>query len=755
MDLAELIAKMQTTPGLGERFTCWKRIPPREARFGPWPKELDERLKAVLQARGIDALYTHQCAAYERVLAGRNLVVVTPTASGKTLCYNLPVLDGILKDDSLRALYIFPTKALAQDQVNELHELVTELEVPIRTFTYDGDTPADARRKIRVAGHIVVTNPDMLHVGILPHHTKWVKLFENLKYVVIDELHIYRGVFGSHFANVLRRLERICRFYGSKPQYICTSATIGNPDQLAASLIGQAVDLIDDNGAPAGEKYFAMYNPPVVNQELGIRKSSLLETADLVEELLRRQVQTIVFARSRLNTEILVTYIRERAMRNLYSPDLVQGYRGGYLPTERRAIERELREGKVGVVVSTNALELGIDIGQLEVCVLCGYPGSVASTWQRSGRAGRRTNTSATFLVASSSPLDQYIVHHPDYFFDSAPEQAFINPDNLVILAAHLKCAAFELPFLEDETFGPPVSLEILDLLARQGMLRRTGGRYYWSSDHFPANQVSLRSAATDNVVIIDVTKTGAPQVIGEIDYFSAFTTVHDEAIYIHGGRQYHVDKLDFKEKKAYVKQVDVDYYTDADLSVSVKVIDVFQEHASEGAKVFQGEVVVTAVATIFKKVRFHTHENLGWGQISLPEEQMHTAACWLSLGKEIQERFTKEQLQDALVGIAYQLAGLVPLYLSCDASDVRVFCEVRSPFTQEPTIYLYDRYPGGVGLSEKLYTIMDELLASALGAMQQCQCTSGCPSCVGPSCEDKEMAVKLLAEVVAGGSRR
>jgi len=644
---------------------------------------------------------------------------------------------------------------LATDQVSELHEFVTDLGAQIRTFTYDGDTPVDARRKIRVAGHIVVTNPDMLHTGILPHHTKWVKLFENLKYIVIDEVHTYRGIFGSHFANVLRRLERICRFYGSSPQYICTSATIGNPDQLAASLTGCEIELIDDNGSPAGKKHFAMYNPPVVNRELGIRRSSLLETADVAEELIKSEVQTIVFARSRLNTEILVTYIKERAARNLYSPDLVRGYRGGYLPTERRAIEQELREGKVGVVVSTNALELGIDIGQLEVCVLCGYPGSVASTWQRSGRAGRRSNTSATILVASSSPLDQYIVSNPDYFFESTPEQAFINPDNLVILAAHLKCAAFELPFLEKEGFGPDISREILDLLARQGILRHTGGRYYWSSDNFPANQISLRSAATDNVVIIDITRTGTPRAIGEIDYFSAFTTVHDEAIYLHEGKQFHVDKLDFKEKKAYVKQVDVDYYTDADLAVSVKVIDVFQQTMTEPSVICHGEVLVTAVATIFKKVRFRTHENLGWGQISLPEEQMHTSACWLSLGEEIEDRYTKEELQDALVGMAYLLAGLAPLFLSCDASDIRVFCEVRSPFTQQPTVYLYDRYPGGVGLSEKLYTIMNELLLRALERVRHCDCPAGCPSCVGPSCQDKEITARLLAEVVGVESSR
>lgn len=541
-------------------------LPAREAKYAPFPRELDARIVQVLKARGIERLYTHQRQALDCALAGRDFVVVTPTASGKTLCYNLPVLNAILKDDAARALYLFPTKALSSDQVSELYSMVETLGADIKAFTYDGDTPASARTAIRQAGHVVVTNPDMLHQGILPHHTKWVRLFENLKYVVIDEIHAYRGVFGSNLANVLRRLERICAFYGAHPTFICCSATIHNPKELAENMTARSMTMIDDNGAPAGRRHVIFYNPPVINRQLGIRAGSLPTTRDIAARLVRAGVQSIVFARSRLAVEVLVRYAKDIVRDPLGNAGRVRGYRGGYLPTLRREIERELRAGNVDLVVSTNALELGIDIGQLDACVMCGYPGTIASTWQQAGRAGRRSNESLMILVASSNPLDQYIIGHPDYFFGQSPERAFINPDNLYILLNHLKCAAYELPFQEGEKFGNVEETdELLHYLADQNILRLVSGRWYWMAEEFPQAGVNLRSASDQNFLIIDITNPKKHRVIGEMDRFTVPMLLHKYAIYMHEGRQYQVEELDFDDKKAYIREVDVGYYTDAD----------------------------------------------------------------------------------------------------------------------------------------------------------------------------------------------
>ncbi|MCL4243120.1 MAG: DEAD/DEAH box helicase, partial [Dehalococcoidia bacterium] len=543
--------------------TTVRRIDERPPRYGDWPAGLDVRLVEALRKRGIERPYTHQAAAISNALAGRNSVVVTPTASGKTLCYNVPVLDAILKDSSTRALYLFPTKALAQDQLDELHGLITSIGEEIRTFTYDGDTPADARRAVRTAGHIVLTNPDMLHAAILPHHTKWMQLFESLDYVVIDELHTYRGVFGSHLANVLRRLRRICQFYGSDPTFVLCSATIANPDELAGALVGDDVELINDSGAPAGERVVVIHNPPVVNRELGIRQSALKAARDVSAQLIRAGVQTIVFAPSRTRVELLLTYLRESLRSKPGDPERVTGYRGGYLPNERRAIERGLREGSIRGVVATNALELGIDIGGMGASVVTGYPGSLASLWQQFGRAGRSREASLSVLIASSNPLDQYVATHPDFVFERAVERGLIDPENLFILASHLKCAAFELPFTLGEVFGAHTG-ELLDILAEEGVLQKANGRYHWMSEAYPAEQVSLRSASTDNFVIIE--QGPAPRVIGECDRPSAPLLIHEDAIYIHRGQQYQVEYLDWDDKKAFVTPVAVDYYTDAQL---------------------------------------------------------------------------------------------------------------------------------------------------------------------------------------------
>jgi len=730
--LDQILDGLERDPAFGELVTRWERIPAKAPVYAPFPGWLDERIARSLRARGIDALYSHQAAALEATHAGKNIVVVTPTASGKTLCYDLPVLDAVAKDVSARALYLFPTKALAQDQLAELERLATDMEIELKTYTYDGDTPPQARAAVRSAGHVVITNPDMLHTGILPHHTKWVKLFENLRYVVLDELHTYRGVFGSNVANVLRRLRRICAFYGSHPIFILTSATIANPEELARRHIEDDVVLIDRSGAPHGEKVLVFVDPPVVNPGLGIRKSSLLVGRDIAATLLASGVQTITFARSRVQTELLLTYLRARFPQPQWPPDLIRGYRGGYLPSERRAIERGLRDGSIRGVVSTNALELGIDIGALEAAVLVGYPGTVASTWQQMGRAGRREGLSAAFLVATSSPTDQYVVQHPEYILGGSPEAGLINPDNLHILVEHLKCAAFELPFERSERFGTEDTPGVLSYLAEQGILHEAEGRYHWSDQAFPAEAMSLRTASNDNVVIID-TSNGGQRVIGEVDRFAAPVLVHEQAIYLHESKQFQVEKLDLENAKAYVREVKVDYYTDAGLSVRVSVLAEFAAR-EEKAHLAHGEVLVSALATVYKKLTMFTHENVGWGKIFLPEQDLQTTAFWLALPQTATRGWPKERLEVALAGLGNLLHALAPLFLMCDPHDLGLATQVRSPHTSLPTVYLFDMTPGGIGFSERLFRSTGALLQRGAEHLAACACGDGCPSCVGPA---------------------
>src|SRR5271169_2400371 len=670
--LGTLVARYRTD----EVLTCLRQIPAREAVFRPMPEWVSRELSDAYLAKGIKELYSHQAATAELVHSGKNFVVVTPTASGKTLCYNLPVLNAVLENPDTRALYLFPTKALAQDQLTELQDLATRLDDRFGVFTYDGDTPGDARKAIRERGHVILTNPDMLHTGILPHHTKWTRLFENLRYIVLDELHTYRGVFGSHLANVLRRVARIARFYGSQPQFICCSATIANPGELAGQLTEREVSTIEENGAPAAEKLFVFYNPPMVNRNLGIRRSYLTETTRVAKELLSRKLQTIVFANSRLHTEVLLTYLQQANPAPPGGAEPIRGYRGGYLSGERREIERGLREGRVRGVVATNALELGIDIGSLDACVMAGYAGSIASTWQRAGRAGRRSGTSCAILVASSAPLDQFIVQHPDYFFGRSPEHAYVQPDNLEILVNHLKCAAFELPIAPDERFGNVHLPELCERLAEAGFLQRSGGKWHWVQESYPADTISLRSVTSDNFVIIDTTggEDGTPEVIGEVDFSSALTSVHAKAIYIHQGQQFHVERLDFDHRKAYVKRVDVDYFTDAIRYTQVRVLEVAEEEAIAGpAARAHGDVLVRSQVVGFKKIKFFTNENVGSGKLELPENEMHTTAFWITLQHELLAGlpFTLSERQSGIFGLVYALASMASLLLMCDRRDI------------------------------------------------------------------------------------
>ncbi len=819
--LQEAVSRLTYSPRPGGAdadpiVTAVRRIPAASPEFGPYPEGTDERLIASLAARGISQLYSHQSEAFAHVLAGRNVVTITPTASGKTLCYNAPVLNAILKDSSTRALYLFPTKALAQDQLAELHglsQLVAQgSDVPIGVFTYDGDTPSDARRAIRGKAHVVLSNPDMLHAGILPHHPRWAKLFENLRFVVIDELHAYRGVFGSHLSNIMRRLQRVCRHYGSDPVFICSSATIANPRELAEGLTGKPFELVEKSGAPRGEKFFLFVNPPVVNAELGIRRSYLSESRRVALEFLKHQLQIILFAQSRLAVEILTTYLKDAFHGPPGAADVIRGYRGGYLPNRRREIERGLREGEVRAVVSTNALELGIDIGALDVSVMAGYPGTIAATWQRAGRAGRRTSRSAAVLVASSAPIDQFIVRNPSYFFDGSPEHALINPDNLHILLDHVKCAAFELPFVEDERFGNENLVDVLTVLAEEGFVHQAEGQWNWTSESYPADAVSLRSVSSDNFVVVDL--TDGERVIGETDFTSGPSTLHEKAIYIVEAQLYQVERLDFDGRKAYVRAVECDYYTDAITYTKVTILDTFgssdvrllpestsRELEHEDVRAFDGsdtgleragserdpsdgpgmsaairshgEVHVVSRVVGFKKIKFYTNENVGSGELDLPEQQMHTSSYWLTIPAAVMASlpYTTDDRRDGVIGLAFAMRNVAQLLLMCDAHDIGLSIDggtlerapraavgvqggVPAALASEPNIFIYDNYPGGIGFSRPLFDMHLILLDRTRELVSGCPCESGCPSCVGPEGNTgpyaKIVALRILESLLA-----
>jgi DEAD/DEAH box helicase domain-containing protein len=744
----------------GERITGEWVLPAKQGSYRPLPNELDPRLVTALKSRGIKRLYSHQAAAWVSLRQGSHTVIVTPTASGKTLCYNLPVLQAVLHKQS-KALYLFPTKALAQDQVAELTALNQAADLGVRAFTFDGDTPGDARKAVRTRGDIVVSNPDMLHQGILPHHTKWVQFFESLDYVVIDEMHTYRGVFGSHVANVIRRLRRICRFHGADPQFILCSATIANPAQLAGELIGEEVNAISESGAPCGSKHLLLWNPPVVNPDLGIRASARSQTTRIAKLALRQGLKSIVFARSRLMVEVLTKYLKDSFDKDPRHPARVAAYRGGYLPSERREMERRLREGKIDCVVSTSALELGVDIGSLDICLLNGYPGTVAATWQRLGRAGRRQRTTVGVLVASSLPLDQYIIRNPDFFLGASPEQARIDADQLLILLDHVRCAAFELPFKAGERFGKEPLSEMLAYLEEQGIVHQEGDRWHWMSDSYPANSVSLRSVAEGNFVVVD-TSGGNQVVIAEVDYSSAPMTIYEGAIYMVQSCPYQVERLDWQGRKAFVTRTRADYYTDAIDYTRLKILESFEEHKYGRYGVSQGEVHLVKRITGYKKIRYYSHDNVGYGKIELPDQEMHTSAVWWQINPQaLEAAFESRQMAlDGFLGAGYALHIIATMRMLAEPADIgravgdsnaRWFATVQASGRGEmrsqdeelldparldrftPTLFLYDNYPGGIGLSSPLCESRDTLVDDAQALVAGCSCTQGCPSCIGP----------------------
>lgn len=758
---------------LGPCVTHHQVLDARPAQWGDYPEECHPALVAAYRRRGIDRLYSHQAQAARAAFAGEPFVAVTPTASGKTLCYNLPVLSTLLGDPDARALYLFPTKALAQDQLAELQGLSPLLPRPVPAYTYDGDTPQDVRRRVREEAQVVLSNPDMVHQAILPHHPRWARFFGGLRYVVIDEMHVYRGIFGSHVANVVRRLRRVSSFHGSAPLFLLCSATLANPGDLARSLTGlDAVTEITASGSPRGRKHVVCMNPPVVDATLGVRGSPVVLARKVARRFLKQGIQTIAFTRSRLQVEVLARYLKDAMGKAPDAQQLVRGYRGGYLPNLRREIEEGLRRGEIRGVVSTNALELGIDIGRLEASVLVGYPGSVASLWQQAGRAGRRLATSAAVLIASSLPLDQYVIRHAEELLGRAPELGLIDPDNLSILVSHIRCAAFELPFSEGERFGSEPLDEILAYLEEKGVLRKAGGRWHWIENAYPAEKVPLRTADPENFAVVDVTE-GAPRVLAEVDYASAPTTLHEGAIYMVESLPYHVDRLDWEAKKAYVRTVKTEHYTQAVTHSKVEVLEGFSRRSTLWADEEWGEVHVVSRVPGFKKIKFYTLENLGYGEVNLPDQEMHTTAAWWTFGTALAEHLalSNAALLHALAAIAHALHHLAALRCLCDVGDLATalgdregrFSGVQAAVESggfRPTLFLYERYPGGSGLAEGIFLRSAELLADAHALLASCGCEAGCPSCTGAVQETgetegatpKATALRVLTALVAAG---
>jgi DEAD/DEAH box helicase domain-containing protein len=838
----------QTAPNI----SAWRTTPPRAAQLCPFPTDLLIPLREVLSTRGISSLYSHQLSAWTNVRAGKNIILATSTASGKTLAYNLPVLAELIENPEARALYLFPTKALAQDQLSALN--VERSTFNVQAAIYDGDTPQSHRPSIRKNARIVLSNPDMLHTGILPHHANWADFFSNLKFIVIDEAHTYRGVFGSHVANVIRRLKRVADFYGTKPQFILASATIGNPKELAEALIEEEVELIDNDGSSRGERHFIIYNPPVTDPALGLRKSSLLEGVRLATDLFKHDIQSIVFARTRRTVEIILTYLQENREQKIensrssrdYSPisnlqSLIRGYRSGYLPHQRREIEQGLRDGSVKTVIATTALELGIDIGGLGAAVIVGYPGTIASARQQSGRAGRGDSPAASILVASPSPLDQFLAHHPDYFFGSSPEQALVNPNHLLILLEHLRCAMFELPFKKGEGFGG-ISDELLEeylqfMVAGQDA-HFSDEKYYWMKDQYPAANISLRSASPQSVALQSTADDGRPTTIGTVDGESAAWMVHPGAIYMHEGQQYFVQEYNIENHVAQLVPVGLDYYTEARQNSEIEVLNQIESSAlsdSRSAKIGEkayGEIQVTTQVVGFRKLRWFTLENLGEEPLDMPPSELQTTGYWISLSEEVLSRLrdagswsndpnnygpdwgkirdrarerdkyqcqvcgaietTRQhdvhhktpfrsfasaaeanrlenlttlcsschrkveqnvRIRSGLAGLGFALGNLAPLFLMCDPRDLGAHTDPAwKPANGQPSVVLYDLVPAGIGFSQRLFEIHDDLILRALELVSECGCEDGCPSCVGPGGENgvggKAEALAILKEL-------
>lgn len=735
MNTEKILAALRASEGYAGQLVHVEAIDARDAEHAELARPLPEPLERALKEQGIERLYRHQVEAVDRVRRGEHTVVVTSTASGKTLCYNLPVLENLLEDPSLRALLLYPTKALAQDQLRGLlrwNEQVPELE--ILAGTYDGDTAGTTRRKLRDEANLILSNPDMLHSGILPNHARWGDFFANLRYVVLDEIHVYRGVFGSNVANLMKRVTRVCRHYGSDPIFVCCSATIANPKELAEGLTGRSMKLVDRDGSPRGGKKFLLWNPPVIEDGSMERRSANVEAADLLARLVAAGHASIAFVRARVVSEVILRYARELLLRLRPSyAEKIRSYRGGYLPSERREIERMLFDGELLGVVSTSALEIGIDVGSLEASILVGYPGSVASTWQRAGRAGRGTDDSLVILVGQNAPIDQYLMRHPRYLFGQSPENGVIDAKNPHLAMAHLRAAVYELPMKpgEHEEFGE-YAPAVLEILEEDGQVRYLKNRWYWSGEGYPAADIGLRTMSSDVYTIVDTTDDN--RVIGTIDEPGAHQLVHDQAIYMHEAETYFVQRLDLEKKAAFVERSDLDYYTQSVTEVRVKIDEEEIARDWRDSKLFYGDVSVTHITFMFRKIKFGSRDSIGFGSLDLPPLNLATTAVWIRPGGKVLEavRAVGRVPHEGLLGISNAVRGVLPLYVLCDTMDVGT--TVNNENTGVPSLYIYDKYPGGLGFSRKAFDLVEEIMTAALEVIRTCSCRGGCPSCVGSS---------------------
>jgi DEAD/DEAH box helicase domain-containing protein len=749
VDFGALLDEWRSRPG-GGQIVHARFLPPREARFGDLARPLHPALEQRLLARGIGRLYSHQAAAVDAARRGEHVAVVTPTASGKTLCYNLPVLDALLADPEARALYLFPTKALAQDQLDELRGLDLP-DVPVAT--YDGDTPQRARRGIREQARVLLSNPDMLHVGILPQHFRWKPFLRRLRYVVVDEMHVYRGVFGSNVANVLRRLRRLCRLHGADPQFLCASATIANPEEFAGRLLGLPVTVVDDHGAPAGPKWFALWNPPLLDAVGAARRSALSEATAVFSDLVGRRVRTIAFTKARKVTELIARYAAARLRGT--APDLagrISPYRAGYLPEDRRRIERRLFDGDLIGVVSTSALELGIDVGGLDAAGLVGFPGTIASMWQRAGRAGRGADPSLAVLVAQDDALDQYLMRHPDYLFDRPCEHAVIDPENPYVLAWHLRCAAAEIALVaSDLTLFGARAREIIVRLEAAGELTARRARWYWTgTQRYPAQGVDVRSASGSAFRIVGPDR----RAIGTVEEARAFEQVHPGAVYLHQGEAYLVRELDLRARIARVDLAGVDYHTQPRTTTELTIVRPQASRPWGPTILHFGVVDVATQVTGYARKRLFTDTVLDVQPLELPAQRLQTTALWFEIPPALEAAVRTRGLDFAggIHAVEHAAIGVLPLFAMCDRWDIGGVSYPVHPQAGTPVIFIYDGHPGGVGITEKGYALIDALGAATLDVVEACPCEGGCPSCVqSPKCGnlneplDKQAALLLL----------
>jgi DEAD/DEAH box helicase domain-containing protein len=750
MDTSVFLDHLKEHPSYKNQIAHVEQGPSREPRYGRLAEPIHPALQERLEALVLFPLYSHQAQAINAARSGKNAFIITPSASGKTLCYNVPVLDRALREKRSCALYLFPTKALAQDQLRGLRTLAPGLECAI----FDGDTPLEERGNIKRSARLVLTNPDMLHLGILPNHHSWYRFLRQLRYVVVDEAHVYRGIFGSHVAHVLRRLRRLCSVYGSNPQFICCSATIANPSEHIERLVGLPFEVIDEDGSPYGGKDFAFWNPPIIDQARSTRRSANTEATFLFTELVSRGWRTIIFARSRKLTELIYIYTRDQLSTGRAElAQRIKPYRAGYLPEERRQIERQLFGGQLLGVVATTALELGVDIGNLDATVLTGYPGSIASAWQQAGRSGRGGERSLSFLIALDNPLDQYFMRHPEAFFGKSFENALTNPQNPHILKPHLLCAAWERP-LDDEDegmFGESFAKARAEL-EEQGLLRDRGGRWYLSPNiPYPAEEVNIRSTSSDRYTVVDASQ--GHREIDTADAAVAFLQIHPGAIYLHQGDTYLVSELDIPSRTAYVQPVDADYYTQPKDLTELAIIRLIREKETAGIRVYMGEVTVTMRVVSYRKRRQFTEEILGEEPLDLPPQTFPTVALWFDIPRQVISQLDIRGLDLAggLHAAEHAAIALLPLFALCDRNDIGGFSTPAHADTGKPQVFIYDAHPGGIGIAEKGFELIEELWRATLKAIAECPCKSGCPSCIqSPKCgNNNEPLDKMAAELI------